>query len=140
MGMFSDFKKFAIQGNMLDLAIGIIIGGAFGKIINSIVADLIMPPFGYLLKGVDFKDMKYSLQPEIKDAAGKVTQAAINVGYGAFIQVCIEFVIIAFSIFMVVKLIERMKRNDAAEVAAAPPPAPSAEIVLLTEIRDALKK
>ena len=138
--MFSDFKKFAIQGNMLDLAIGIIIGGAFGKIINSIVADLIMPPFGYLLKGVDFKDMKYSLQPEIKDAAGKVTQAAINVGYGAFIQVCIEFVIIAFSIFMVVKLIERMKRNDAAEVAAAPPPAPSAEIVLLTEIRDALKK
>jgi large conductance mechanosensitive channel len=143
MGLFSDFKAFAIKGNMLDLAIGVVIGGAFGKIITSLVTDIIMPPFGYLLNGIDFKTYKYVLSPEVKDAAGAVTKPAVVITYGNFLQVAIEFFIIAFSIFLFVRLIERMKKaaakEEAAAEAAAPAPEPSADVLLLTEIRDLLK-
>lgn len=142
MGLWSDFKSFAIKGNMLDLAIGVVVGGAFGKIINSLVADIIMPPIAaYVLGTVNFSDMKIPLKPESVDATGKAVPA-ITLNYGSFLQITFEFFVIAFSIFMFIKLIERMKKAAAKEEAvaeAAAPPAPAEDVVLLTEIRDLLK-
>ena len=141
MGLWSDFKEFAIKGNMLDLAIGVIIGGAFGKIINSLVTDIIMPPFGFVLGSLDFKDMKHTFRPEIKDPLTNKVLPPVTMNYGNFIQTFVEFFIIAFSIFMVVQLIEKMKKRmekqKAAEEAIAPP---TADVLLLTEIRDLLKE
>jgi len=130
MGMLQEFKEFAIKGNAIDMAVGIITGAAFGKIVSSIVDDVVMPPIGVLLGGVDFSDLKLTL----KDAVGDVPAVTLN--WGQFIQTCIDFVIIAFAIFLLVKAINNLKRKEA----AAPPPAPPAQEVLLTEIRDLLKK
>jgi len=132
MGMMQEFKEFAVKGNMVDMAVGIIIGGAFGKIISSLVADVIMPPIGLLVGGVDFADLSLTLQ----EASGDV--AAVTLGYGKFIQTAVDFTIIAFAIFVVVKAINSMKKKE--EAAPKAPPAPSKEEVLLTEIRDLLKK
>lgn len=123
--MWKDFKAFAFKGNVLDLAIGVIIGGAFGKIVTSMVNDIIMPLFGVLLGGLDFS----SLQLNVGEAA---------VTYGLFLQSVVDFVIIAFFIFMFIRILNRFKRKEEAQ--PAPPPAPAAEEVLLTEIRDLLKK
>lgn len=132
MSMIKEFKDFAMRGNVVDLAVGVIIGGAFGKIVSSLVADVIMPPIGVLLGGVNFSDLSIV----IKEATGETEAVAIK--YGAFIQSVVDFLIIAFVIFIVIKGINATKKKE--EAAPAAPPAPSAQEVLLTEIRDLLKK
>lgn len=144
-----DFKAFALKGNVVDMAVGVIIGGAFGKIVTSVVNDIIMPPIGIIVGGVDFKDLKLVLKeaiPEVLDEAGNVTQAAVaevTLNYGAFIQNVIDFIIIALAIFFMIKGITRLselKKKKEEEETPAAPPAPSKEEVLLTEIRDLLKE
>lgn len=132
MSMMSEFKSFAMRGNVIDMAVGIVIGGAFGKIVSSFVNDVLMPPIGMLMGGVDFSDLAVTLQ----EASGDV--AAVTLNYGSFIQTVVDFLIIAFAIFMVVKAMNNLKKKE--EEAPKEPPKPSAEEVLLTEIRDALKK
>ncbi|BFM06307.1 large-conductance mechanosensitive channel protein MscL [Halioxenophilus aromaticivorans] len=132
MGMMKEFKEFAVKGNVMDMAVGIIIGAAFGKIVSSFVADVIMPPIGLALGGVDFSDLAVTLQEASGDAA------AVTLNYGSFIQTVIDFTIIAFAIFMALKAINSLKRKE--EEAPAEPPKPSKEEVLLTEIRDLLKQ
>jgi large conductance mechanosensitive channel len=137
MGMIKEFKEFAIKGNMLDLAVGIIIGGAFGKVVSSIVADLIMPPIGLLIGGINFTDIKLKLKDAMVDAGGKITQGAVTINIGNFIQSLVDFTIIAFSVFIMIKLINSMNRK------AEETPAPhtlSKDQELLSEIRDLLKK
>ncbi len=132
MSMMSEFKSFDMRGNVVDMAVGIVIGGAFGKIVSSFVADVLMPPIGLLLGNVDFSDLAVTL----KAAAEGVE--AVTLRYGVFIQTVIDFVIIAFAIFMVVKAMNSLKKKE--EEAPPPaPPEPSKEEVLLTEIRDALR-
>jgi large conductance mechanosensitive channel len=142
MGLLKEFKEFAMRGNVIDLAVGVIIGGAFGKIVNSIVTDIIMPPIGYLIGNKSFTDLGWSL----KDAQienGKEVAPAVVLKYGAFIQTVFEFFIIAFSIFIVIRVMNRMtslrKKQEEAEIITAPEPEPTREEVLLTEIRDLLK-
>lgn len=137
MGMVSEFKEFAMRGNVVDLAVGVVIGTAFGKIVASLVNDLIMPAVGYAVGGVNFKDLAWELAPASVDAAGTEV-AAVLVKYGAFIQTVVDFMIIAFAIFVAVKVINSLKRKE--EAAPAPPAEPSDEVKLLTEIRDALKR
>ena len=132
MGMMSEFKEFAMKGNVVDMAVGIVIGAAFGKIINSLVQDVIMPPIGVMLGDVDFSKMGYV----VKEATE--TAEAVMIKYGAFLNTIVEFIIIAFAIFMVVKGINNMKRKE--EEAPAAPPEPTKEETLLGEIRDLLKK
>ena len=131
MSMMSEFKDFAMKGNVVDMAVGIVIGGAFGKIVSSFVADVLMPPIGLLLGNVDFSDLAVSLSAASEGAE------AVLIRYGAFIQTVVDFIIIAFAIFMVVKAMNSMKKKE--EAAPAAPPAPGKEEVLLTEIRDALR-
>ena len=132
MKLVDEFKAFAMKGNVVDLAIGIIIGAAFGKIVSSMVADIIMPPLGLLIGGVNFTDLKVIL----KAAVG--TNPAVTWNYGNFLQAAFDFLIVAFVVFLVIKAIVAAKKKE--EVAPAAPPAPSKEEVLLTEIRDLLKK
>jgi large conductance mechanosensitive channel len=133
MSMISEFKAFAMRGNVIDLAVGVVIGGAFGKIVTSLVDQIIMPPIGMLTGGIDFNDLKWVLKPaDETDPAHKVAEVAIQ--YGAFINTLIQFLIIAFAIFMVVKAINKLSRKQE-EAPAAPP----ADVALLTEIRDLLK-
>jgi large conductance mechanosensitive channel len=131
MGMLQEFKTFAIKGNVVDMAVGIIIGAAFGKIVSSLVADLVMPPIGMIVGGVNFTDLALTL----KAAAGEVPAVTLN--YGSFLQAALDFLIVAFAVFLLVKGINAMKKK--AEEAPATPPAPSAEEKLLAEIRDLLK-
>jgi len=130
--MLQEFKEFAIKGNAIDMAVGIIIGAAFGKIISSLVADVFMPPIGVLIGGVDFTKLAFTL----KEAAGNAPAVTLN--YGNFIQALVDFTIIAFVIFMAVKFINSLKKKEAAAPAA--PTEPSREELLLTEIRDLLKE
>jgi len=132
MSMMSEFRDFAMRGNVVDMAVGIVIGGAFGKIVTSFVNDVLMPPIGMAIGGVDFSDLAVVL----KEAAGEAEAVTLN--YGAFIQTVLDFVIIAFAIFMVVKAMNNLKKKE--EAAPPAPPKPSAEETLLTEIRDLLKK
>ena len=138
----SDFKKFAMKGNVIDMAVGVIIGGAFGKIVTSIVNDIIMPPIGLLVGGMNFKDLKLVMKPEVLAADGTVETAAVTLNYGNFLQQTIDFLIIAFSIFVVIRIIGKLsrKKEEAPAPAPAPAPEPSAEEKLLTEIRDLLKE
>ena len=137
--LIKEFKEFAVKGNAIDMAVGVIIGGAFGKIVSSIVDDIIMPPIGWLIGGVNFSDLKVTLPAE-KIADGIEMQSA-TINYGNFIQTTIDFVIIALCVFLLVKFINKLSRKKNEETAApAPPPAPSKEEVLLTEIRDTLKE
>jgi len=132
MSMMSEFKDFAMRGNVVDMAVGIVIGGAFGKIVSSFVADVLMPPIGLLLGGVDFSDLALTL----KEAAGDT--APVLMSYGVFIQTVVDFLIIAFAIFLVIKAMNSLKKEEA-PAEPEPEPGPSAEQVLLTEIRDALR-
>lgn len=133
--LIDDFKAFALKGNVVDMAVGVIIGGAFGKIVTSLVNDVIMPPIGVLLDGVDFKELSWVMVEAVGD------QPAVSINYGNFIQVVIDFLIIAWVVFLAIRVMMKMKRKEAAAPAPAPaPPAPSKEEVLLTEIRDLLKK
>lgn len=135
--VFEEFKKFAMRGNVVDMAVGIIIGGAFGKIVSSLVGDIIMPAVGVLVGGVNFSDLKIVLKQAVMDGTTVVTpEVAIN--YGNFIQVIFDFLIIAFAVFMFMKGINALSRKKEEKPAA--PPAPAADIQLLTEIRDLLKK
>lgn len=133
MGMVSEFKDFAMKGNVVDMAVGIIIGAAFGKIVASFVNDILMPPLGLAMGGVNFTDLSYILQ----EAQGEV--AAVAIKYGAFIQSIVDFLIVAFAIFIGIKAMNSMQKAREEEEAEAPPE-PSAEEVLLSEIRDLLKK
>ncbi len=132
MKMLQEFKEFAIRGNIVDMAVGIIIGVAFGKIVSSFVSDVIMPPIGALLGGVDFSKLSIS----IREASEGVEAVTLN--YGMFINNVIDFIIIAFAIFMAIKAINKLKKKE--EVKPTVPPEPPAEVKLLTEIRDLLKK
>ena len=138
MSFKSEFKDFVSQGNVVDLAVGVVIGAAFGKIVTSLVEDILMPPIGIAIGGVNFGDLKYQLKAASTDAAGKAIEA-VTINYGTFIQVAISFVIVALAIFVfVVKPMNAMKKKEAAAPSA--PPTPSKEEVLLSEIRDLLKK
>ena len=140
MGFFKEFKDFAMRGNVIDMAVGVVIGGAFGKIVSSLVADVIMPPIGLLVGGVNFTDLKVTLRPDrIVDG---VQQAAVTLNYGNFLQSTFDFIIIAFAIFLFVKGINRLTHMKKQEEEANPatPPAPSKEEILLAEIRDLLKE
>jgi large conductance mechanosensitive channel len=132
MSIGKEFREFAMKGNVVDLAVGVVIGAAFGKIVTSAVTDLITPPLGYVIGGVDFTKLAITL-PAIREGAEDVT-----IRYGTFLQTIFDFAIVAFAIFMVVKLINRMKRKE--EAAPAAPAAPPRQEVLLEEIRDLLKK
>jgi len=132
MSMMTEFRDFAMRGNVVDMAVGIVIGGAFGKIVSSFVNDVLMPPIGMALGGVDFSDLAMTL----KEAVGET--AAVTLNYGSFIQTVVDFIIIAFAIFMVIKAMNSMKKKEEEKPAA--PPKPSAEETLLSEIRDLLKK
>ena len=137
MSMLQEFKAFAMRGNVVDMAVGIIIGGAFGKIITSVVNDVIMPPIGMLIGGVDFADLKIVLKQAVIDAAGVEVAPAVAINYGLLVNNVINFLIVAFCIFMVIKGMNAMKKKE--EAAPAAPPAPTKEEILLTEIRDALR-
>lgn len=132
MGMMKEFKAFAMRGNVMDMAVGIIIGAAFGKIIASLVADVIMPPIGLIVGGVNFTDLSLVL----REAAGET--AAVTLNYGVFLQTLLDFIIVAFAIFLMVKGMNRLSSKKAE--APASPPAPSKEELLLGEIRDILKQ
>ena len=139
--MLKEFKKFISRGNVLDMAVGIIIGGAFGKIVSSVVGDLIMPAIGLLVGGVNFSDLKLVLKDAVMDGE-TVVSPEVAIGYGNFVQVVFDFLIIAFAVFLLVKgvnaLTTRKKKEE--EAKPATPPAPPADIQLLTEIRDLLKE
>lgn len=132
MSFIKEFREFAMRGNVVDMAVGVIIGGAFGKIVSSLVADIFMPVLGVLTGGIDFKDLKFVL----KGAVGEVPAVTLN--YGAFIQNVLDFIIIAFAIFLMIKALNKLKNQKPAE--PTEPPKPSNQEVLLTEIRDLLKK
>ncbi len=136
----TDFKNFAMKGNVIDMAVGVIIGGAFGKIVTSLVNDVIMPAIGKLTGGVNFADLSYELTPAVVDpATGEETAAAVLIKYGAFIQNIVDFLIIAFCIFVAIRMLAKLKKKEEAPAPAAPP-APTKEELLLTEIRDLLKE
>ena len=132
MGMMKEFKEFAVKGNMIDMAVGIVIGGAFGKIIASLVTDVIMPPIGLLLGGVDFSNLSIVLKEATESAE------AVTLNYGVFINTVVDFTIIVFAIFVVIKAINSAKKKE--EEKSVEPPKPSEEVMLLKDIRDALKK
>ena len=137
--MLNEFKQFAVKGNMIDLAVGIIIGAAFGKIIASLVSDLIMPPIGLLLGGMNFTDIHITMKDAVTDpVTGKIIKEAVNLRIGSFIQTLVDFTIITFSIFMIVKGVSKMNQKKAEAPAA--PPAPTKDQELLMEIRDLLRK
>ena len=160
MGFIKEFKAFAIKGNVMDMAVGVIIGGAFGKIVTSLVNDILMPPISALMGNTDFSDLKVDLSA-IRRAISTASDAVVNTvtgggeevaeavaevapiywNYGAFIQQCIDFFILAFCVFLMVKMMNKLvKKEEAKPAAPAPAPAPSKEEVLLTEIRDLLKE
>lgn len=132
MPFFQEFKKFAMRGNVIDLAIGVVVGGAFGKIVNSLVADVITPPLGLLIGGVDFSNLAIHLNAPMGDLK------PVTINYGKFLQATFDFLIIAFALFLLIRAINRLQKKE--EDKPAPPPEPSAEVKLLAEIRDLLKK
>jgi len=136
-GLIGEFKAFLRRGNVIDLAVGVIMGAAFGKIVSSLVGDVLMPPIGYALGNVDFKDLAFTLRPAGAELGpdGKPLQPAILIAYGRFVQSLIDFVLVALCVFLLVKVINRLYKPTAEE-----PKAPSDEVRLLTEIRDLLKK
>ncbi len=139
MKLMNEFKAFAMRGNVVDMAVGIIIGAAFGKIVSSVVSDVIMPPIGLLLGGVKFTELKIIMKDPVMDAAGQISTQAVAINYGNFIQTSVDFLIVAFAIFMMIKAMNSLKKKENVPVAAPAPPAPSTEEVLLAEIRDLLK-
>ncbi len=138
MKMLQEFKDFAMKGNVVDMAVGIIIGGAFGKIVSSVVNDIIMPPIGLLMGGVNFTDLKITMKAAQVDAVTGAVKEAVTLNYGQFLQTTVDFLIVAFAIFLMVKAMNTLKKKEEAKPVAAPP-APSKEELLLTDIRDLLK-
>ena len=141
MSLLKEFREFAVKGNAFDLAVGVIIGAAFGKIVDSLVRDLIMPPIGLMLGGINFNNLFIALDgKDYATVAAAKTAGVATLNYGVFIQSMVDFTIIAFAIFMVIKLMNNLRRQDEAKAEAVPEPAPSEEVLLLREIRDSLKK
>lgn len=138
MSFLKEFKAFAMKGNVVDMAVGIIIGGAFGKIVSSLVSDIIMPPIGLLIVGVNFRNLVIHLKPAEVDPTGKVIEA-VNINYGNFIQTSLDFLIIAFSIFLIIKGMNSLRKKQVPPPPPAPP-TPTKEETLLSEIRDILKE
>jgi len=138
MSLAKEFKEFISRGNVVDLAVGVIIGGAFGAIVGSLVKDVVMPPISYVMSGVDVSSWKYTIAPAVMDATGKVTKPSVDLSYGNFLQATLNFLIIAAVIFLVVKGINSLKRKEAETPAA--PAAPTTDQQLLMEIRDLLAK
>ena len=139
MGFLKEFKAFALKGNVMDMAVGVIIGGAFGKIVTSLVNDVIMPPIGLVVGGVDFTDLKLVIKKAVIEGGAEIAPA-VTWNYGAFIQQVVDFTILAFCVFMMVKIMNKLLKKEEKKPAPAPaPPAPSKEELLLTEIRDILK-
>ena len=139
--MLKEFKDFAMRGNVVDMAVGIVIGGAFGTIVKSLVDDVLMPPIGLLLGGINFNNLFIALDgKDYATVAAAKTAGVATLNYGVFIQSMVDFTIIAFAIFVVIKLMNNLRRQDEAKAEAAPEPAPSEEVLLLREIRDSLKK
>jgi len=137
MNLVKEFKEFAVKGNMFDMAIGIIIGTAFNKIISSLVKDIIMPPFGFILGKINFSELKYVIQAEQQDETGKLIKEAISINYGAFLELTFDFVLITLTIFFVIKFFNLLRRKaEDAEEQTVPTPK---DILLLSEIRDILK-
>ncbi len=136
MGFVKEFKEFALKGNLVDMAIGVVMGAAFGKVVSAFIDGMVMPLIGMLTSGQDFSKMAYVMQAEVKDAAGVVTTPLVAIKYGSFITEIISFLVVALVVFMVIKAINNSKKAEA----AAAPPAPPASEVLLSEIRDLLKK
>ena len=140
MGKFlTDFKEFALKGNIVDMAVGVIIGGAFGKIVSSLVNDIIMPIVSLATGSAKFSDLSTTLREPVKDATGEVIQEAVTFNYGMFIQNIVDFIIIAFSIFIAIRMAMKLKKKEA-EPAPEAPAEPTKEETLLTEIRDLLKQ
>lgn len=142
MSIVKEFREFAVKGNVVDMAVGIIIGGAFGTIVKSLVSDVLMPPLGLLLGGVDFTDLFWVLkgEGEFNTLSEATAAGAVTLNYGVFINNVVSFLIVAFAVFMLVKTINRLKRDEAKEAPAPAPAAPPEDILLLREIRDSLKK
>ena len=138
MGMMKEFKEFAMKGNLIDMAVAFVMGGAFRKVVSGFIDGMVMPIVGKLTAGVDFKTLVYEISPALYDAAGKEVSPVVSIKYGNFITILIDFTIVAFVMFMVVKGTNKMKKK--AEAAAAVAPEPSTTEKLLTEIRDSLKK
>ncbi|HSZ73164.1 MAG TPA: large-conductance mechanosensitive channel protein MscL [Cytophagaceae bacterium] len=136
MNFLQKFKAFAMRGNVVDMAVGIIIGAAFGKIVTSLVSDVIMPPIGVLIGGVDFKELKLNIKASMFDTSGKLITEPVTINYGNFIQASVDFIIVAFAIFLIVQVIDKLQKKEAETPAT---PAVSNEEKLLTEIRDLLK-
>lgn len=136
MGLWSEFKAFAMRGNVIDMAVGIIIGGAFGKIVNSLVNDVMMPPLGMLLGQMDFSQFSITLKDRVVSETGQVISEAVKINYGMFLNTLINFFIVALAIFALIKVINMAKRREE----AAPAPAPSRQEILLEEIRDLLAR
>jgi large conductance mechanosensitive channel protein len=139
MGFLTDFKAFALRGNVVDMAVGVIIGGAFGKIVSSLVADVIMPPIGVLLGGVDFTDLSIKLKDAVLDAEGQVVEPEVVLNYGNFIQNVVDFLIIALVVLLMIRAMNNLFKKKE-EPAPATPPAPTKDQELLSEIRDLLKQ
>ena len=140
MSFFKEFKDFALKGNVMDMAVGVIIGGAFSKIVTSLVNDIIMPPIGLLLGNADFSDLRINIS-KVRDVISGTEAEPVYWNYGAFIQQCVDFAILAFCVFLMVKIMNRLIRKRESAPATPPaPPEPSKEEQLLTEIRDLLKK
>jgi large conductance mechanosensitive channel len=137
MKVLKEFRDFAMKGNVIDLAIGIIMGSAFGRIISSLVTDVLMPPLGLLIGGVDFTDLRITMKHQILDATGRIINPGVSLNYGKFLQSAIDFTLVALAIFMLVQALNRLKRKQA--ISEAAPVAPSREENLLSEIRDILK-
>ena len=138
----TEFKQFAMRGNVIDMAVGVIIGGAFGKIVSSLVADVIMPPIGLLVGGVNFTDLKWQMKEAVLNDAGEEVTAAVTMNYGNFLQTTFDFIIIALSIFVFIRLITKLTTKKKEEEPAPAPPAPAGptQEELLAEIRDLLKE
>jgi large conductance mechanosensitive channel len=141
MGIIKEFKEFSAQGNVVDLAVGVIIGGAFGKIVTSVVSDILMPPLGILIGDSKFTELKITLKQAVLSPEGSVLKEAVTLNYGNFIQALVDFTIIAFCVFLLVKAINTLRKNatQEKEVTVTAPPEPSNEEKLLSEIRDLLK-
>ncbi len=139
MSFFSEFREFAVKGNVVDLAVGVIIGGAFGKIVDSLVGDVIMPVIGRIVGGLDFSDYFIPLAGQTATTLAEAKKAGAVLAYGSFLSVLLNFIILAFVIFLMIKQINRLKREAPAPAPSAPPPTPE-DVVLLREIRDALKR
>ncbi len=137
MSFLSEFRDFAMRGNVIDLAVGIVIGGAFGKIVSAVVDKILMPPIGLLMGGIDFADKKFVIQTAILEG-DKIVRPEVAIGYGEFINTLIQFIIVAWALFLVIKTMNRLKRKQAEVPAAAPEP--SEDVLLLREIRDLLRK